>query len=197
MELDRKIRTFVIPSKLAVSLQGGDGLPWSSDARLAMQQCNCIFMKEASKSDDLRAFASKSWADSFPIRFALSASQLLRHCDTRRSCQPSGTQVWPVCGSIISQCTSDVCCAQRIVSGACRTAQPILVFLVLHLFILRKCLVISVDTSHSCVGIRLCYPPSSLEVQDAPLRRRPSWNSTTPLPSMKKALRLVGLPRAW
>ncbi|KAH8104133.1 fungal-specific transcription factor domain-containing protein [Cristinia sonorae] len=46
MELDCKIRTFPIPSRLKVSLEGEDGHQWSADSRLAMQQCNTVFMKE-------------------------------------------------------------------------------------------------------------------------------------------------------
>ncbi|THH33361.1 hypothetical protein EUX98_g851 [Antrodiella citrinella] len=88
MELDRKIRTFVIPSKLQVSLQGGEGLPWSSNARLAMQQCNCIFMKEANLLYLHRSFFAIALRDDpvNPLSHKFSPSVVASYRSARRMC---------------------------------------------------------------------------------------------------------------
>lgn len=88
MDLDRKIRIFVIPSKLQVSLQGGEGLHWSSNARLAMQQCNCIFMKEANLLYLHRSFFAVALRDDpvNPVEHRFGPSVVASYRSARRMC---------------------------------------------------------------------------------------------------------------
>lgn len=58
MSLDRKIRTFPVPTHLQVSLQGSEVWQWSTDAGQAVQQYCIVADKELSK---LRRFSPTVW----------------------------------------------------------------------------------------------------------------------------------------